>query len=91
MLLTDSSQQEAGVIDFIYVCKKQPFSITCSPYLPKIEENYVDLDLVLKMNIPIKNIQCTRLHYAGHHTKVVGQIKSLSNVLLLARHMAQLT
>ena len=74
MLLTDSSQQEAGVIDFIYVCKKQPFSITCSPYLPKIEENYVDLDLVLKMNIPIKNIQCTRLHYAGHHTKVVGQI-----------------
>jgi len=74
MLLTDSSKQEAGVVDFVYVCKKQPFSITCSPYLPKIEENYVDMDLVLRLNIPIKNIQCTRLHYAGHHTRVVGQI-----------------
>ena len=74
MILTDSSKQEAGVMDFVYVCKKQPFSITCSPYLPKIEENYVDMDLVLRLNIPIKNIQCTRLHYAGHHTRIVGQI-----------------
>jgi hypothetical protein len=74
MILTDSTQLEAGVTDFIYVCKKQPFAITCSPYLPKISENYVDLDMVLKMNIPMKNIQCTRLHYAGQNSRIVGQI-----------------
>ena len=61
-------------MDFVYVCKKQPFAITCSPYLPKIRENYVDMDLVLKMNIPMKNIQCTRINYAGQFTRIVGQI-----------------
>ena len=61
-------------MDFVYVCKKQPFAITCSPYLPKIKENYVDMDLVLRMNIPIKNIQCTRINFAGQFTRIVGQI-----------------
>ena len=54
MIVTDSTPLEAGIKDFIFVCKKQPFAITCSPYLPKIPENYVDLDLVLKLNIPIE-------------------------------------
>ena len=61
-------------MDFVYVCKKQPFAITCSPYLPKISENYVDMDLVLKMNIPMKNLQCTRITFAGQNTRIVGQI-----------------
>ena len=74
MILTDSSPCEAGVMDFVYVCKKQPFAITCSPYLPKISENYVDMDLVLRMNIPMKNIQCTRITYAGQNTRIVEQI-----------------
>ena len=74
MIVTDSTPLEAGIKDFIFVCKKQPFAITCSPYLPKIAENYVDLDLVLKLNIPLKNIQCTRLSYAGQFTRIVGQI-----------------
>ena len=74
MIVTDSNQLEAGVMDFVYVCKKQPFAITCSPYLPKINETYIDMDIVLRMNIPIKNIQCTRITYAGQNTRVVGQI-----------------
>ena len=75
MIITDSNLVEAGIKDFIFVCKRQPFAITCSPYLPKIPENYVDLDLVMKLNIPMKNIQCTRLTYAGQFTRVVGQIR----------------
>jgi hypothetical protein len=74
MIVTDSNKLEAGVIDFVYVCRKQPFAVTCSPYLPKTPDNYVDLDLVLKMNIPIKNIQCTRQNYAGQNIRIVGQI-----------------
>ena len=65
---------EAGAKDFIFVCKKEPFAITCSPSLPKTIETYVDLDLVLRLNIPMKNLQCTRLTYAGQYTRVVGQI-----------------
>lgn len=56
------------------MCRKQPFAVTCSPYLPKTPDNYVDLDLVLKMNIPMKNIQCTRQNYAGQNIRIVGQI-----------------
>ena len=74
MILTDSTPLQAGITDFIYVCKKQPFSITCSPYMPKIPENYIDLDLVLKLGIPLRNIRCTRISYAGQGTRIVGQI-----------------
>ena len=61
MLVTDSTILEAGAKDFVFVCKKQPFAITCSPSLPKTIETYVDLDVVLRLNIPMKNLQCTRL------------------------------
>jgi hypothetical protein len=74
MIVTDSNKLEAGVIDFVYICRKQPFAVTCSPYLPKTTDNYVDQDLVLKMNIPLKNIQCTRQNYAGQNIRIVGQI-----------------
>ena len=42
--------------------------------MPKISENYIDLDLVLKLGIPLKNIRCTRITYAGQATRIVGQI-----------------
>ena len=74
MILTDSVQLEAGAKDFVYVSKKQPFSITCSPYLPKPNETYIDQDLALKMDIPIKQLQCTRITISGHKTRIVGQI-----------------
>ena len=72
--MTDSTPYEAGAKDFVFVCKKQPFAITCSPSLPKTHETFVDLDLVLRMNIPMKNLQCTRLTFAGQYTRIVGQI-----------------
>lgn len=74
MLVTDANNLEAGAKDFIYVCRKRPFAITCSPYFQKISETYIDLDLVLKMDIPIKNFQCTRINISGHSTRIVGQI-----------------
>ena len=74
MILTDAINLEAGARDFVYVCKKRPFAITCSPYFQKISETYIDLDLVIKMDIPIKNFQCTRITISGHPTRIVGQI-----------------
>ena len=74
MIVTDANNLEAGAREFIYVCKKRPFSITCSPYFQKISETYIDLDLVLKMDIPVKNFQCTRIAISGHPTRIVGQI-----------------
>ena len=56
MSVTDVVDLSAGAKEFIYVCKKQPFAISCSPYMPKLPETYVDLDLVLKLNIPMKNL-----------------------------------
>ena len=56
MIVTDVVDLTAGAKEFIYVCKKQPFAISCSPYMPKLPETYVDLDLVLKLNIPMKNL-----------------------------------
>ena len=42
--------------------------------MPKLPETYVDLDLVLKLNIPMKNLQCTRMNLSGQFTRIVGQI-----------------
>ena len=74
MIVTDVVDLTAGAKEFIYVCKKQPFAISCSPYMPKLPETYVDLDLVLKLNIPMKNLQCTRMNLSGQFTRIVGQI-----------------
>lgn len=82
MILTDSVLLEAGAKDFVYVSKKQPFSITCSPYLPKLNETYIDQDLALKMDIPIKQLQCTRIMISGHKTRIVGQISQTVQCVL---------
>ena len=74
MIVTDVVDLTAGAKEFIYVCKKQPFAISCSPYMPKLPKTYVDLDLVLKLNIPMKNLQCTRMNLSGQFTRIVGQI-----------------
>ena len=74
MSVTDTVDLSAGAKEFIYVCKKQPFAISCSQYMPKLHETYVDLDLVLKLNIPMKNLQCTRINLSGQFTRIVGQI-----------------
>ena len=39
-----------------------------------MSETYIDDDLVIKRDIPIKNFQCTRITISGHPTRIVGQI-----------------
>ena len=83
----DSVQLQAGARDFIFVCKKQPFALTCSPYMPKINDTYIDMDLVLKLNLPMKNLQCTRLTFAEQFTRIVGQVNQTVQCVVAGKAM----
>ena len=61
--------------DFTFVCRKIPFAISCSTDLPHGDVNLIDLDLVLKMKIPLRNIRVTRMSLLGHDVRAVGRIK----------------
>ena len=61
--------------DFTFVCRKIPFAISCSTDLPHGDVNLIDLDLVLKMKIPLRNIRITRMSLLGHDVRAVGRIK----------------
>ena len=61
--------------DFTFVCRKVPFAISCSTDLPHGDVNLIDLDLVLKMKIPLRNIRVTRMSLLGHDVRAVGRIK----------------
>jgi hypothetical protein len=61
--------------DFTFVCKKIPFAISCSSELPHGDVNLIDLDLIIKMGIPLRNIKVTRMSLLGHDVRAVGRIK----------------
>ena len=71
MKITDSVQVKGGT-DFTFVCSKIPFAVSCSSNLPHLEHNLIDLDLVIKMKIQLKNIKVSRLHLLGHSFRAVG-------------------
>ena len=71
MVITDKVEIENGA-DFTFVCGKIPFSISCSPELPHRSFNIIDLELVNKMKIPLKNIRVTRISLQGHELRCVG-------------------
>ena len=70
---TDKVIVEGGA-DFTFVCKKIPFAISCSN-LHQGDTNLIDLDLVIKMKIPLRNIKVTRMSLLGHDVRAVGRIK----------------
>ena len=70
---TDKVIVESGA-DFTFVCKKIPFAISCSN-LHQGDTNLIDLDLVIKMKIPLRNIKVTRMSLLGHDVRAVGRIK----------------
>ena len=70
---TDKVVVENGA-DFTFVCRKVPFSISCSE-IYNGDTNLVDLDLVNKMRIPLRNIRVTRMSLLGHDVRAVGRIK----------------
>ena len=61
--------------DFTFVCKKIPFAISCLSELPYRDTNLVDLDLINKMGIPLRNIKVTRMSLLGRDVRAVGRIK----------------
>ena len=71
---SDSVIVENG-IDFTFVCHKVPFAISCSSELPHGDTNLIDLDLVNRMRIPLRNIRVTRMSLLGHDVRAVGRIK----------------
>ena len=70
---TDKVVVENGA-DFTFVCRKVPFSISCSE-IYNGDTNLIDLDLVNKMRIPLRNIRVTRMSLLGHDVRAVGRIK----------------
>ena len=73
VMITDKVMTENGA-DFTFVCGKVPFAVSCSTSLPHRSSNMMDLDLVNKMKIPLKNIRVTRISIQGHDLRCVGVI-----------------
>ena len=73
-IITDKVNVPDGT-DFTFVCKKIPFAISCLSDMPYRDANLVDLDLVNKMGIPLRNIKVTRMSILGHDVRAVGRIK----------------
>ena len=71
---TDKVIVENGA-DYTFVCRKIPFAISCSTDFPHGDVNLIDLDLVNKMKIPLRNIRVTRMSLLGHDVRAVGRIK----------------
>lgn len=74
MFITDSVQVEHGT-DYTFVCKKIPFAITCSQDFQDFGCNLIDLDLVNKMKLHLRNIKVCRMEILGHNMRSVGTIK----------------
>ena len=72
-IITDSVQVKGGA-DYTFVCRKIPFAVTCSTDLAPSAYNFIDLDLVNKMRIPLLNIKVTRMCLHGQDIRVVGAI-----------------
>ena len=60
--------------DVTFVCGKVPFAVSCSSDLPHKDCNIIDLDLINKMKIPLKNIRVTRISIQGNDLRCVGVI-----------------
>ena len=73
MVITDKVVNQNGA-DFTFVCGKIPFAVSCSSNLPHRSFNMIDLDLINKMKIPLKNIRVTRFSIQGHDLRCVGVV-----------------
>ena len=73
-IVTDKVIVENGA-DYTFVCHKIPFAISCCSDFPHGDSNLIDLDLVNKMKIPLRNIKVTRMSLLGHDVRAVGRIK----------------
>ena len=75
MTINTDKTQVTGGTDFTFVCSKIPFTISCSNNLHHGAHNYIDLDLVNQMRIPLKKIKVRRMRYQGENLRSVGHIE----------------
>ena len=73
-IITDKVPVKGGA-DFTFMCSKIPFAVSCTKNLPHGAYNYIDLDLINQMDIPLLNIKVTRMSILGHDVRAVGRIK----------------
>ena len=72
-IITDKVPVKGGA-DFTFMCSKIPFAVSCTKNLPHGAYNYIDLDLINSMNIPLLNIKVTRMSILGRDVRAVGSI-----------------
>ena len=73
MQITDKVPVKNGS-DFTFVCSRIPFAVSCSSILPHGDYNLIDLDLVLKMKIPLQRIRVEKYSIMGETMRTVGFI-----------------
>ena len=71
--ITDKINFENGA-EFVFVCRRIPFAMSCSRDLQHKNFNVIDLDLVNKMKIPLKKIRVARISIQGQNLRSVGVI-----------------
>ena len=64
-ITTDKVNVPEGA-DFMFVCKKIPFAISCWLEIPYRDAILVDLNLVNKIGITLQDIKVTRMSILGH-------------------------
>ena len=60
--------------DYTFICSKIPFAITCSTDLPHTEQNLIDLELINKMKIPLRNVKVKRMVRMGRNVRYFGSV-----------------
>ena len=83
-IVTDKVTVQDGA-DYTFICNKIPFAVSCSSILPHAEVNLIDLDLINKMKIPLRNIKVTRMSLLGHDMRAVGRIKQTVQCVVKGR------
>ena len=92
--ITDKVVVENGA-EYTFVCSKIPFAVSFSSHLPHEEYNFMDLDLINRMKIPLQKIKVERCSIMGQTFRAVGfvsqtvqcvhQGKILGNIHVTAR------
>ena len=81
-VITDKVPVKNGA-DYTFVCSRIPFAVSCSSILPHGDHNLIDMDLVLKMKIPLQRIKVERFSINGETVRTVGVI---SQTIQCVRH-----